>query len=226
MPWPLLIWIGIGGVAVIFTSTIAVKWHDVVVALKGKKLAVLGARTVGKTSLVTFLSSGSIPEKYRQTLAPEKASARRVQLKDLDLKVADTLDVPGSKDAYAEWKKLHDQSDVVLYLLRADRLIAGDAAVETRVRDDLRHIGGWLEARSPRPPLFIVGTHCDLDPEFASLSPDRRGDYIDKFHKLPIVSESVARGGGGQVAKVVLGSLKTIQDTEILVYQLFMQVVS
>lgn len=226
MPVPLLAWIVIAAVSALVGTTIAVKWDQIVIALKGKKLAVLGARGVGKTHLIKFLSSGSIPSEYRQTVAPEKVGQRRFQLKDLDLKVKDTLDVSGAKDAYAEWKKLHDEADVVFYLLRADRLIAGDLEVEGRVRDDLRHIGSWLQARSPRPPLFIVGTHCDFDREFVTLATDRMGDYVDKFRKLPIVSDLVARGGGGQSVKVVLGSMKSIQDTEALVYQIFMQVAS
>ncbi len=121
-------------------------------------------------------------------------------------------------------KKVREEADVVLYLLRADRLIAGDADVEGRVRDDLRHIGGWLEARASRPKFFIVGTHCDLDTEFANLSADKAGDYVDSFRKLPIVTELVARGGGAQQVKVVLGSMKSVADTEALVYQIFMQV--
>src|SRR5688500_16048996 len=115
MPLPLLILIGIG-VASLLIGT-AAGWDDIVLMLKGKKFAVLGARRVGKTSLTTFLSSGSIPAEYEQTLAPKKASARRFPLKDLDLKVKDTLEVSGDKAAYAEWKELHDQSHVVLYLL-------------------------------------------------------------------------------------------------------------
>lgn len=221
-----VLWIVFGVVSLLLGTTIAVKWDDIVVALKGKRVAVLGARAVGKTHLIKFLSSGSIPAEYKQTVAPEKTSGRRFHLRDLDLKVKDTLDVSGDKAAYAEWKQLHDQADLVLYLLRADRLIAGDAAVEERVRDDLRHIGGWLDARTSRPRFFIIGTHCDLDSGFAALSQDRIGDYVDKFRKLPIVGELVARGGGGQVAKVVIGSMKTIPDTEALVYQLFMQVTS
>jgi len=224
MPVPVIVGIVVGVVSLLVGTTIAVKWDDIVVALKGKRLAVLGARGVGKTHLIKFLTSGSIPSEYKQTVAPEKAKAKRFQLKDLDLKVKDTLDVSGDKAAYAEWKELHDQADVVFYLLRADRLIAGDAHVERRVRDDLRHIGGWLEARAPRPRFFIIGTHCDFDSEFVGLSADKIGDYVDKFRKLPIVSELVARGGGAQQAKVVLGSMKSVQDTEALVYQIFMQV--
>lgn len=224
MPLPVIVLIAIGVAAVLGGTTIAVKWDDIVIALRGKRLAVLGARGVGKTNLVKFLTTGAIPSEYKQTVAPEKASSRRLSLKDLDLKVKKTLDLSGDKAAYAEWKELHDQADVVFYLLRADRLIAGDRDVEGRVRDDLRHISGWLDVRSPRPRFFIIGTHCDLDAEFQSTSAGKIGDYIDKFRRLPIVSELVARAGGAQQAKIVLGSMKTVQDTEALVYQVFMQV--
>lgn len=221
-----LIWVAIGVVSLLVGTTIAIKWDDIVIALKGKRLAVLGARGVGKTHLVKFLTTGSIPVEYKQTVAPEKASSRRFQLNELDLKVQESLDVSGDKAAYGEWKELHDKSDVIFYLLRADRLIAGDRDVEARVRDDLKHIGGWLNARNPRPLFIIIGTHCDFDVEFCSISANKIGDYVDKFRRIPIVTELVARGGGAQQVKVVLGSMKTIQDTEALVYQVFMQVTS
>lgn len=227
MPLPIAaVWIAVAVATALAGTTIAVKWDDVVVALKGKRLAVLGARGVGKTHLLKFLTSGSIPADYKQTVAPEKAPSRRFHLDGLDLKVKESLDVSGDKAAYAEWKELHDQADVVFYLLRADRLIAGDRNVEQRVRDDMRHIGGWLETRRSRPHFFIIGTHCDFDSEFLSTSPENIGDYVDKFRRLPVVTEIVARGGGAQQAKVVLGSMKTVQTTEALVYKIFMQVTS
>ncbi len=225
MPIPVFVLV-IAAISLLVGTTIAVKWDQILLSLKGKRLAVLGARGVGKTHLIKFLSSGTIPAEYKQTVAPEKASARRFALKDLDLKIKETLDVAGGKAAYAEWKELHDRSDVIFYLLRADRLIANDSQVESRVRDDLRHIGEWLEARSPRPPFFIIGTHCDLDSTFSTLSPDRVGDYVDRFRQLPIISELVAYGGGAQAAKVVLGSMESIQNTEALVYEIFRQVIS
>lgn len=225
MPVPALVLIGLGVVsALVGGATLAAYWDDIIIAFKGKKLAILGARGVGKTHLSKFLSYGSIPEAYKQTVAPEKAASHRFQLKDLDLKIKESLDLSGDKAAYAEWKELADQSDVIFYLVRADRLIDGDEDVEERARDDLRQIGRWLEARSARPLFFIVGTHCDLDREFAMLTDDTMGGYMDKFRKLSIVGELVARGGGGQLVKVVLGSMKTLHDTEALVYQIFMQV--
>jgi GTPase SAR1 family protein len=201
-------------------------WDYIVIALRGKKIAVLGARGVGKTHLVKFLTTGKIPAEYKQTVAPEKAPSHRFSLKDLDIKVKETLDLSGDKAAYAEWKQLVNKADVVFYLLRADRLIAGDRDVEERVRADLKHIGDWLEQRRPRPPFFIIGTHCDLDAEFQRTSKNKRGDYVDKFHRLPIVSELLARAGGAQQAKVFLGSMKTVEDTAALVYKVFKQVAS
>jgi hypothetical protein len=88
----------------------------------------------------------------------------------------------------------------------------------------MRHIGEWLEEQ-PKP-FFIIGTHCDLDGEYAaSLSAKRLGDYTDRFRKLSIVNDLFAHGGGDKRTRLVLGSMKSIQDTEELVYSLFTHVV-
>lgn len=224
MTAPLLVLLAAAALTLVVGATIGLNWDGLVLFFKGKNLAVLGARGVGKTHLIKFLTSGSIPTEYKQTLLPGKASGRRFDLKELNIKVKDTLDISGDKAAYAVWKDLHDKADVVFYLLRADLLIKGDSSVEMRVREDLRHIGDWLQARTPRPRFFIVGTHCDLDSKFAGLSAARIGDYLDQFRKLPVVTELIAHGGGTQQVKVVLGSMKTTHDTEAMVYQIFRQV--
>lgn len=199
-------------------------WDRILITLWGKRVAILGARGVGKTHLVRFLTSGSLPFQYKQTVAPEKTAARRFDLKELELCIKNSRDVSGDKAAYPEWRKLHDEADLVFYLLRADRLIKHDRAVEDRVRDDLRHISDWRLKRNPRPHFIIICTHCDLDTEFHTLSPDNFGDYVDKFRRLPVVTELVAIAGGAEQVKVVLGSMKTAQGTEEIVYQAFMQV--
>jgi len=219
----LIIWISVAVVSALAGTTIAIKWDNIVIALKGKRLAILGARAVGKTHLFKFLTTGSIPTEYSQHMA-RKTTAHRFQLKDLDLKIRESLDLPGAEDAYPDWKKVFNEADFVFYLLRADRLLAGDSGVEQRVRADLRHIGEWLNNRIPQPPLFIIGTFCDLDPEFKDLSPDKRGDYVDKFRRLPIVFELMAHAGGTWQNKVILGSMKSLLDTEALVYEIFNQV--
>lgn len=199
-------------------------WDNILISFKGKQIAILGARGVGKTHLMTFLASGSIPTEYKQTVAPGKFPKRRFELKNLDLCLKESLDISGDKAAYPEWKNNHDQADIVLYLLRADKLLAGNANVESRVRNDLRHIGAWLEEKKDRrPKFFIIGTHCDLDPKFIDPSDNKHGNYHDSFVQLPIVTELLARSGGTQQTKVVLGSMETLARTEALAFKIFEQ---
>jgi hypothetical protein len=93
-------------------AALKLNWAKLETEFKGKRLAVLGARGVGKTHLLTFLTEGEISEsygkgkKYKQTLASEKKPTRRFMLRDLDLIVKETYDVSGDKAAYREWKNL------------------------------------------------------------------------------------------------------------------------
>jgi hypothetical protein len=202
-------------------------WDRIVIAVKGKKLAVLGVRAVGKTTLIQFLTEGSIPPKYKQNVAPEQYRGNAFQLKDLQLSIKGGLDFGGTPDNYGQWKKECQEADLILYLLRADQLLVGDETVEGRILDDLKHIEGWLaewRKKQKRPlPFFIIGTHCDKDIDFRVLTDDTVGAFHDKFRDLPIMRELVARGGGLQRVKVVLGSMESIEATQNLVYEIFKQ---
>lgn len=204
-------------------------WDDILIKFTGKHLAILGARGVGKTHLWRILTTGDILTENKQTLAPENTSARRFPLKGLDLKIKRSLDLAGGEASRGEWKSLCSNADIVFYLLRADQLIKGDNDVKKRVETDIGHISGWMkermQERKTRPLFFIIGTHCDLDEEFQySMSADKIGDYTDKFRQIPIIKKLVQHAGGAQHVKVVLGSMKTVQDTESLVYEIFRQV--
>jgi GTPase SAR1 family protein len=111
----------------------ALNWNRVIIAVKGKKLAVLGARAVGKTHLLTFLRSGEIPTEYKQTATAQKVPSERRQLKDLELILKETLDLPGGQRHYREWKQLYRESDLVLYLFRVDKIVARDREIEERI---------------------------------------------------------------------------------------------
>ena len=201
-------------------GTIVLNWDEIVRQWSGKKLAILGARGVGKTHLLMFLTTGSIPESYKQTLRPEKAEGRRFQLRSLDLKIKDTRDLPGGPDAYGEWKELFDEADAVFYLLRVDKLTEHDAETEDRVLRDMRQIGSWFGGH--RPKFVIIGTHGDLtNPDLTALPKNERGNYEDRIRALPVIQECVQRAGGGHRAKVVLGSLKSRGETEALVFGIF-----
>ena len=77
---------------------VVICWDDIVLALAGKTLAVLGPRAVGKTTFIKFLTEGEISEKYEATLGAVKTEGRRFSLKDLKLNVRDGRDVGGGEE--------------------------------------------------------------------------------------------------------------------------------
>lgn len=228
MPLPiLLVWVAIllGSAAV--GAAVGIALEALEKAIKGKRLAILGARGVGKTHLSTFLSSGSIPSEYIQTLDPEKTQGRRFDLRNLDIIIKGGLDLPGGADALGAWKQHFDDAHVVLYLFRVDEILANNEAAIRRVRSDMEQIGSWLRERkkttNSRPPFFLIGTHCDKDPEFNNLTKDTVGSYEDKFKASEFLRNIVSHAGGMQETKIVLGSMLTQEGTEVLVHRFFKQ---
>jgi hypothetical protein len=53
---------------------------------------------------MTFLTTGTLPTEYEQTVAAQKASKNHLKLKDLDIRMKGSLDVSGSDATYAVWK--------------------------------------------------------------------------------------------------------------------------
>lgn len=87
-------------------------WESLIISLKGKRVAVLGERNVGKTVLLKFLASGEVPGEYIQTVLTEKVEQKRFAMGDLKLDLKETRDVSGGHDAIEEWKTLHDEADI------------------------------------------------------------------------------------------------------------------
>lgn len=225
MPLPFVIPIIIAfSVGVVGGGTVACKWDDINYALKGKKIAVLGARAVGKTTLLKYLAKGILIERYVQTLDKKDVERTRVKLGDLDIHLKQTHDVPGTPDAYGVWKNLFDASDLIFYIVRTDKLLKRDPATEKRCEDDLKQIRGWIQESQIRKQFFIVGNHWSSDPEFKSLGADQMGNYSDRFKALPVVKKMILLAGGAATVKVALGSLATERDADFLITRIFEQV--
>ncbi|MEY3304628.1 MAG: ADP-ribosylation factor-like protein [Pseudanabaena sp.] len=207
-----------GGVAV------ASNWENIKYALKGKKIAVLGARAVGKTTLLKYMEKGILLERYKQTLDKQDIERTRLKLGDLDIRLKKTDDVSGDKSAYGAWKKLFDESDLVLYIVRTDLLLNHDPFTEKRAEDDLQQIKDWIKNPNSKKQFFIVGNHWNTDPIYKNLTPDQKGDYQDKFTALPVVKKMTLLAGGASTVKIVLGSLATEADADILITTIFRQV--
>ncbi len=193
--------------------------------LNGKTLAVLGERKVGKSCLIEFLTTGSIPEKYRQNSYAREVSGRRIQLRELELYIPKLTDLPGPEYERYEWREVTNEADIVLYLLRVDKLMEEDVDTEKRVVQDMNQISRWLKDKPKKFPLFVIGTYCDLtNPDLTALPADRIGDYGDKVRSMPIFRKIELLGGGSSKVQFVFGSLKSEASTEELVYQLFYQI--
>lgn len=218
---PIVIALAVGGVA---GSAVALNWENITYALKGKKIAVLGARAVGKTTFLKYMEKGILIERYRQTLDKQEIERVRIKLGDLDIMLKKTDDVSGDKAAYGVWKKLFEEADLVLYIVRTDMLLKHNFSTEQRAEDDLRQVQGWIKEFNSKKQFFIVGNHWDSDPEFKNLTPDQMGNYVDRFRALPIVKKMTQLAGGAATVKVALGSLATERDADTLITAIFRQV--
>ncbi len=190
----------------------------------GKKIAVLGARGVGKTHLIEFMTTGSIPVTYHQTVAPRKTPSRRFQLKDLDIKIKPIVDIGGAVEARGSWQQQVNDADIIFHLFRADQFMPGvqeNKKEISRVLDDAQHIHDWIKEKKKSRTVFLIGTHCDQDPAFRGATHERYGDYVDKFRKLQAIRDLVLHHGGEALHHLIVGSMKSEEDTERLVAEIF-----
>jgi energy-coupling factor transporter ATP-binding protein EcfA2 len=218
---PIVIALAVGGFA---GGAVVSNWENITYALKGKKIAVLGARAVGKTTLLKYMEKGILIERYKQTLDKQEIERTRIKLGDLDILLKKTDDVSGDKAAYGVWQKLFEEADLVLYVIRTDMLLKHDSATEKRAEDDLRQVQSWIKECNSKKQFFIVGNHWDSDPDFKNLTPDQMGNYVDRFRALPVVKKMTQLAGGAATVKVALGSLATEKDSDTLISAVFRQV--
>lgn len=220
MPWRIALGVAgvVGSAALAWwkKDEIAELWDSIVISLKGKKIAVLGERYSGKTTLLEFLTKGELPQEYVQTLVTESVKGKRLAMGDLKLSLKETSDVSGGHDAIEEWRRLHDSSDIVLYLVNAARLDL------QRVKWDLEKIESWRKALEKKPKLLVIVTHLDLDPVYLATPASRMGEYRDRF-----VAEKLDHGlvELSERPQIIMGSLQN-NDSAAKVVAQFIKLVS
>lgn len=186
-------------------------WRKIVSLLRGKKIAVLGALGVGKTSLIRFLSTRTITGVYVPTLGAEPVKGLKLNLRDLQLKFRETSDVSGSDLAYGLWEELFNDADLVFYLFRVDQVKSGNVETRARILQDAKQIRQWIDGKKKDiPTVLAVGTFCDLDPEYIP-NPSSMGKYQDGFMRLEIMREIVRYI---DAKWWVLGSMKDADNPE------------
>lgn len=205
-----------------------VGWDTILAKLAGKKIAVLGARGSGKTTLYLYLNM--INQKalqLEQTRSPDKARSAYIKL-DLQgdnytLRLAETYDLPGSEESRDNyWNDQFKSAEIVLYLVHAGALLRGvdksnsynkkkksedlKNEIKQRVLDDLRNIEKWRDdLKGKKKHIFIIGNHFDeIDQNFA------KHDKIDSYEKEFSHNEVIKQNSQGM--HKIIGSL-TNEDT-------------
>ena len=138
---PFLIIVGASLAGAGIGAGIGVAVDAIIKVLKWKRLAVLGDNKVGKTVLINFLTKGVFSKEYVRTMYAKDTEANDFKLEDLELKINESIDVPGDDDYYPDWEGIFKKADIVLYLLRTDKLMEGHKPTEDRVKKDMGKLG-------------------------------------------------------------------------------------
>ncbi|MFB2895409.1 hypothetical protein ACE1CI_21100 [Aerosakkonemataceae cyanobacterium BLCC-F50] len=229
-------------VAGISGTTTVFKWEDINYALRGKRIGILGDKAVGKTTLFNYLRDGKKPENYIQTLKDtldKKEIINNFEGLGVNILFRKTTDISGSEDFYPAWKEIFLNSDIIFYLFRTDFLLNGNSKAIERIEADLQQITGWIESYNSWQTLlnktvqkkwfFIVGNHWIDDRDYQMVGSKNQSDYIDKVVEKTVIKNqrqkimdtiSKCRFVKYQV-KLVLGSLATSNDMDILLKKVF-----
>jgi hypothetical protein len=177
----------------------------------GKRFAPLGPRESGKSTFIDLLVDGKLrdPEKYVATKETRATSPKKIKVGQSELYVATSHDPSGSPLAYGEWKRIHDESDYVIYFVNV-RMLDSEPSVALQIRDDMRVLA---ECRSNYwwwqswPHSVVAATHCDELPGYAD-----RGDeaaFVEKIKNRPLLRQLALLLDGEPDKRIAVGSLGT-----------------
>lgn len=188
----------------------------------GYHIAVIGPPASGKSVFLAYLCDGEFSADYSQTLNPETKNSRRQKVGGVTISIKATQDVSGLASARSDWKKNCRKADIILYFLNAHRALRDNKRYIGRISRDFDLISGWLDdLRGKQISLYLVGTHCDLDPDY---DPSMPGDYLEKFERLlepPEPLQRLRERFTQNNFRVFLGSMATEDGMQSLLRQIF-----
>ena len=199
---PSLIWGGLAGGLAGFVSAAIIE------SLKDNRcFTILGERASGKTTLHHFLTTGEVyTGEYEQTRR-KKTAKNTLKLKDLELIVNESVDIGGAEHMRDQWEKLINESNVICYLIRGDKVFEGDTKYIDLIKE---HISQILDTKKPEQKLYLLITFLDIIPQYSE-DADMVKKQIDETLKTSVFKKGT---------KAIYGSLETQEETEQLVYEL------
>jgi GTPase SAR1 family protein len=208
-------------------SGVAVSWY-LARRLRRRKyrIAVLGARFSGKTTLINSWRGEWIADEADpgRTQAPQIYSKTKLTAEGLRLTFTNLADVSGAIDAWPAWENRIKESRYVLYLVDA-RALAGSldhlkGRNWHRLEDDAGLMGGWLGANRIELCLVVV-THTDEDARLGRLGEEEYRELV-----MAQLDPLILKLGGPRKVRVVVGSLKRLQDAQSVTAQVMREIVS
>ena len=181
-----------------------------------KRFTILGERASGKTTLHHFLTTGQVyMGEYKQT-SREKTAKNLLKLKDLELIVNESVDIGGGEFMRDQWEKLINESDVICYLIRGDKVFEGDRKYIDSIKEHISQILNTEKAvqnsntEKVVQKLYLLITFLDMIPQYSE-----DADMVKKQIDETLKTSAFKKG-----TKAIYGSLKTQEETERLVYEL------
>lgn len=203
MPAPLIV-AAVVALATLVVSGLGVVIHQLLKSLANKKLAILGAQRVGKTTLFQTLRDGKPPKSSKRTVDPEPGMEFTLRMGRRDVRFEMPKDLPGHDGvAFPAWRAAFKSSDHVWYVFRADLIASGDLATINLVKSHLDLFKTWLTAMNgAHPKIILIGNFADKIDGY----PQNRQDFLREVaNSAPIKAAVVKLGDAG----LVVGSLAT-----------------
>lgn len=180
------------------------------------RIAVLGARWSGKTTLIDSWRGHWIADEHDpgRTQSPKIQEKTKLTSEGLRLSFTQLTDLSGATDAWPQWESRAKESRYVMYLVDARALSGELAHIESRnwyrLEDDAELLGPWL--KEGRAELCVLAvTHTDQDARLNQLGEAEYRELI-----VTQLDPLVLRLGGPRMTRIVVGSLKTRAGAEKL----------
>lgn len=194
MPIP-LIWI-IPLITVLTTAILTVTfWEKIVIFFKGKRLAILGAKSTGKTTLYNFLTNGQL----KGGTGIEETKANNFKLEDLNFHIKAGLDITGSEDFVNVWEDIIKNSDYTFYMVDSSRVFNSEIPYIQLIEKQLSLIGELYKTAKREDKVNIVCVFSDKVDGFINNK--------EEFEKS--VKSSLRQAFNHVDCYIFVGSLKT-----------------